>query len=345
MAQEQLFQEFQLLTNKDWQLKAEEGLRGQPITSLQSNWFGLDIEPYYSSEDILDSARQLPLRATTTGWINYVSITVENEIQANKLARDSLMIGATGLYFNLIEPANFNILLEKIDLSACAIAFEGQVNVEEYLLYAEQNTSADKLSGFVGRPEIYTVTTSKEFYPTVIAPSSENELSVLTTILFELHKILRPIAEDHATPIIQNIAYKLEMSLNYFFSIAKIRALRILLKRFFSAYSLDFNEADFHIISLSKYWNKSDYAPHENMLKATTSAMAATIGGCNSLIIESGDSDDQEKLVARNISSILEFESFLNKVADPAAGSYFIENLTDNIVNKVWQNFMDGLDS
>jgi len=345
MSQEQLFQDFQALAKKDWQSKAEKDLRGKSFSSIQSNWFGLDIEPYYSHEDILESGRKTPLRLNTAGWINYVNIIVENETRANKLARNSLMLGATGIYFNLIKPANYSVLLNKIDLSACAIGFEGQVKAEEYLLYAEQDTTAGKLSGFVNKPELYSSSTGRSFYPTVLSPADENEVSALESILIELFSILKPITEDTVHSAMQNIAYKLVIGNNYFFSIAKIRALRILLKRFFSAYRLDFNEADFHIISLSKYWAKADYAPHENMLKATTSAMSAIIGGCNSLIVDSGNNDKQEELVARNISSILEFESFMGKVADPAAGSYFIENLTDKIVNKVWQNFITRIAS
>jgi len=139
--------------------------------------------------------------------------------------------------------------------------------------------------------------------------------------------------------VIQNIAYKLSMCSNYFFGIAKIRALRILLNRFYRGYKLDFPPAIFHIIAQSTPWANDDYKPHENMFKATSSAMAAIIGGCNSLIIDPGSEDEQEALVTRNISSILEFESYLGKVADPAAGSFFLENLTNDIVDKVWQDF------
>ncbi|RLD25054.1 MAG: methylmalonyl-CoA mutase [Bacteroidetes bacterium] len=136
------------------------------------------------------------------------------------------------------------------------------------------------------------------------------------------------------------MAYQVQMSTNYFFGIAKIRALRILLSKIFSAFSLDHSIEDFHIIAASTPWIESEYDPHENMLKATTSAMAAIMGGCNSLIVSPGYDDKEEDLVARNISSILEFESYLDKVADPAAGSYFIENLTNDIINKVWADFV-----
>jgi methylmalonyl-CoA mutase len=64
--------------------------------------------------------------------------------------------------------------------------------------------------------------------------------------------------------------------------------------------------------------------------------MSAIIGGCDDISINPFDEsfstpDDFSRRIARNISIILKEESYLDKVIDPSAGSYFIENLTAQI--------------
>jgi methylmalonyl-CoA mutase len=338
MSQNQMFSEFKKLSKNDWLNKAEKDLRGKPLDDLSSNWYGLKIDPYYSIEDI-NSNKTTPIIAIKTGWINYVEIEVEGEIEANAIALKHLNLGATGILFKLKNSVDYSILLDEIDPGHCAISFTSKTDSGAYLQYILTNYPEAIISGFIDDQVVNSNRTADDFYTTILKGDSEDEVIELTEILFNCYQLLDTITEDAAEIVISNIAYEVKMSTNYFFGIAKIRALRILLHRFFSAYKLNIGADIFHIIACSKAWVKSDYEPHENMLKATTSAMAAISGGCNSLIINPGYEDDQEELVARNISSVLEFESYLGKVADPAAGSYFIENLTKDIISKSWSEF------
>lgn len=336
MSQNQLFSEFLANTKSDWLVKALSDLKGKSIDSLKSNWYGLNIEPYYTQEDLKSIKTSSPLSTKNNGWINYVRIEVESAEQANKLAHTALMLGATGIVFNLISSPDYHKLLAGIEQPHCAIAFTGNVDVDEYLRYSATQIQAESLVGFIDTAIPHHNKISNNFFPAVIHGKSDNELLDLEEILREIYLLLDPVTKEERGLIIKNMAYQVEMRANYFFGIAKIRALRILLNRLYSVYHLDTSYTDFHIIAVSAPWQANEYEPHENMLKATTSAMAAIIGGCDSLIILPGYQDAQEELVSRNISSILEFESYLDKVADPAAGSYFIEHLTNDIVNNVW---------
>ena len=83
-------------------------------------------------------------------------------------------------------------------------------------------------------------------------------------------------------------------------------------------------------------------SPHTNMLRATTEAMSAISGGCDALSITTYDetfqeSDEFSRRVSRNISTILKEESYFDKVIDPSAGSYFIENLTFEIAENAFK--------
>ena len=208
-----------------------------------------------------------------------------------------------------------------------------------YLDYLDNNHPGAKISGFIDQQLVEPTSNSDKFYPTIIRGENTNEITELSELLSMCYELLGEVENDDAEKVVNNMAYEVAISANYFFGIAKIRALRILLSRFYQAYQLTFSSDVFHIIARSNAWVNSDYEPHENMLKATTSAMSAISGGCDSLIIAPGYEDEQEELVSRNISSVLEFESYLGKVVDPAAGSYFIEHLTDEIVNAVWAAF------
>jgi methylmalonyl-CoA mutase len=338
MSQDKLFGEFEEHTKIDWLSKATADLKGKSVDSLASDWYGINIKPYYTTEDL--PLKVAPsLLSSNSGWINYVCINVNSENQANKAAHDALMLGATGIIFNLNNIPNYAALLAGIDLSHCAIAFGGSVSIENYLKYAERQVQRDNLVGFIDGSTPLSTKISDPFFSSCARGESSNELIELEEILDKVRSLNGSSTGDELNKAICSTAYRVQMSTNYFFGIAKIRALRILLSKLYSINDLDLTTESFHIIAESTPWQADDYSPHENMLKGTTSAMAAIIGGCNSLIVSPGYEDAQEGLVARNISSILEFESYLDKVADPAAGSYFIERLTKDIIDKVWQNF------
>lgn len=123
---------------------------------------------------------------------------------------------------------------------------------------------------------------------------------------------------------------------NYFMEIAKVKTYRIVLHQLAQLYPLDLAPEEIHLFTVSSRWSKSKKEPSNNLLRNTTEAMAAIIGGCNTLLIEPHDSNFQKpdafsKRMARNISCILKEESHFDKVIDPASGSYYVENLVHSL--------------
>jgi methylmalonyl-CoA mutase len=343
MIKNQIFAEFNQQSKDDWLAKAQADLKGKPVESLSSNWYGLNIEPYYTREDFTPIDSAVPLTTKNEGWINYVTITVESDKQANNLAKEALMLGATGVVFNIINSTNYSELLAGIELEHCAIAFAGDTDTEKLYDFIDSLPGKHNLSGFIDNQIATDKMISANFFPTIIGSENQDEIQELQGILKNMYHLLHNVDDTKAEITISNIAYRVQMSTNYFFSIAKIRALRLLLNKFYRAYKIELAPGYFHILACSHAWHNKDFEPHENMLKATSSAMAAIIGGCNALNITPGDDDEQEIMVARNISSLLEFEAYLSKVADPAAGSYFLEQLTNDIVNTVWKDVKASL--
>lgn len=121
---------------------------------------------------------------------------------------------------------------------------------------------------------------------------------------------------------------------NFFVEIAKLRAIRILWSQVASAFDLEQSAIRIHVRTANE--NKALYDPYINLLRVTTEAMAAIIGGCDSLTITPCRFDAH---LAENVHHLLREESRLGRVMDPGAGSYSIEALTDQIAGEAWKLF------
>jgi methylmalonyl-CoA mutase len=133
---------------------------------------------------------------------------------------------------------------------------------------------------------------------------------------------------------------------DYFPEIAKLRAARLLWSVVLNGFLPGTGESikmDIH--SVTTRWNKTLYDPYVNLLRTQTEAMAAVTGGTDSLTVEPYDitfrqPDEFSERIARNQQLILREESSFGSVADPSAGSYYIENLTRLIAEKSWDLFV-----
>lgn len=139
------------------------------------------------------------------------------------------------------------------------------------------------------------------------------------------------------------IHFNFSIGSNYFLEIAKFRAARKLWHKILDAYGVeDHHQAYLH--GSSSAWNKTMYDPYINMLRTTTEGMSAAIAGCDSITLHPFDEtfeqpDDFSRRIARNVQTLLKEEAYFNKVTDPAAGSYYIEKLTNKIAEAAWGCF------
>ncbi|HRY33237.1 MAG TPA: methylmalonyl-CoA mutase family protein [Bacteroidales bacterium] len=134
---------------------------------------------------------------------------------------------------------------------------------------------------------------------------------------------------------------------DYFPEIAKIRALRLLWSRIVEQYvAAESLIPGMFIHSCSGTWNKTVYDPYVNMLRTTTEVMSAAIAGADEISVLPFDAayavpNEFSLRLARNQQIILREEAYLGKIIDPAAGSYYIEKLTDNLASAAWDLFRD----
>lgn len=150
-----------------------------------------------------------------------------------------------------------------------------------------------------------------------------------------------------ASKVAPHIQFSFSIGSSYFIEIARLRAARLLWAHIVKKYQTDSDDdAKMFIHSTTSEWNKTIYDPYMNLLRSTTEAMSASIGGTDSMSINPFDifykePDEFSERIARNQQIILKEESYLDKVVDPSAGSYYIENLTASIANAAWALFLN----
>lgn len=162
-----------------------------------------------------------------------------------------------------------------------------------------------------------------------------------------------------AAVVAKKIKFNFGISSNYFLEIAKFRAARMLWANIVSAYEpkclRDCDNkgengecrcaAKMAIHAETTSFNLTMFDAYVNLLRTQTEAMSATLGGVDSLTVSPFDKvyetpDEFSERLARNQQLLLKEESHFDKVVDPAAGSYYIENLTASIAKQAWELFL-----
>lgn len=317
-------------------------------------------------------------------WTNYEFVHVTGGAGANKAALNALEMGADGILFNLDQTAELpapDVLLDKVLCDHCHLSFHSSKNivafVEDYINYLEKNgNNPQNINGFYGRDALAAWTTGYEepgnnyfkelanlFEKTATYPNfkpltvssyalEHSGASVVQELALTINMAVDyfdRLTDQGLSPdrVIQGTVFSLSVGSDFFMEIAKFRAFRILFHEVAKGYGLSrFHAGDIKIHGTSGYWNKTLSDLNNNMLRNTTEAMAAIIGGCDSIQITPHDDTQKStkassRRIARNISSMLKDEAYLDKVVDPVAGSYYVENLTHELVKGAWALFKE----
>jgi methylmalonyl-CoA mutase len=133
------------------------------------------------------------------------------------------------------------------------------------------------------------------------------------------------------------------VSMNFYMEIAKMRAARLLWTRIVSEFNPE-NEKSLMLRTHSQTsgWSLTEQDPYNNVVRTTIEAMAAVFGGTQSLHTNALDEaialpTEFSSRIARNTQLIIQEETGITKVVDPWAGSYMMENLTQDIADKAWE--------
>ena len=198
--------------------------------------------------------------------------------------------------------------------------------------------------------EIEALVTSENYKSITVNASKylEYNFTTIQEIGFSLSQgveYLNMLTEKNidASLVASKMQFTFGIGSNYFFEIAKIRAFRKLWELVLIGYNVSDTYTTIHSETKISSQNESD--KNYNILRNTTKAMSAVIGGCDYLAILPHDKEKTNlqfsKRIARNIQHILKEEAFFDKVINPADGAYYIEHLTDKIASEAWGLFQE----
>ena len=148
-----------------------------------------------------------------------------------------------------------------------------------------------------------------------------------------------------AASVLRQFQYIVPVGTSYFLEIAKLRAYRLLYEKLAEQYVNQ--SSGIPVLYLQAYTSPvkaTEEDIYTNLLRGTTAAAAAVLGGCDMLTVRPFDESLREPnlfayRMARNTQLILRHEAFFDRVIDPSAGSYYIETLTDKIAQGAWSFF------
>jgi methylmalonyl-CoA mutase len=159
---------------------------------------------------------------------------------------------------------------------------------------------------------------------------------------------IRALSEHGLKPasIAPRLRFTFAVGPQFYLEISKFRAFRLLWSRVAQGFGLTPEQSKARVHAKTNRWNKTVLDPHVNMLRVTTEAFSAVLGGIDSLHISPfdevlGGSDEISRRIARNVHTLLSEEFHALAPADPAGGSWLVEKTTDDLARKAWALFQD----
>lgn len=149
-----------------------------------------------------------------------------------------------------------------------------------------------------------------------------------------------------ADEVAARIKFNMGVSSNYFMELAKFRAARMMWAQIARQYGAADDACKMACHATTSRFNQTLYDAHVNLLRSQTEAMSAALAGVDSITVTPFDlpykrPDEFSERIARNQQFLLKEESHLDKVADPAGGSYYVETLTVSLAQEAWKLFLD----
>lgn len=361
-----LFSDFTDVSAKQWKQKIQADLKGADYNDslIWKTNDGLDVKPFYHLDEI-----DIPLynNQERFDWNICQTIYVQDLKTSNSKAIDAINRGANSIYFIIPDlSVNLNKLMQNIDFKQVNIFIKTLFLEIDYLnSYEELFTNPNihlhtDIIGNLYKTGNWYNSLEHDYQQFEVIIKKTNSISVDlslyqnagATIIQQLAYGLAQINEyfNHLdNTIAENkkatlkVIFHVSVGSNYFFEIAKLRALRTLYGALANEYG--FNQNCLIFARPSKR-NKTIYDYNTNLLRTTTECMSAILGGANfinnlpydAIYHKNNEFGDR---ISRNQLLILKHESYFDKVRNPSDGTYYIEELTNQLAGKALDLFKE----
>lgn len=377
---DQLYSLFPGTTKAQWIAQLEKDLKGSPWASLRWNLEDeLAIDPMYFPEDRLEWRGAIVNARPLGSWEIGEIFEVEDPASSNALVREAIRGGINSPGFLLLrklEEVELEALLDGIDPESTVLNFgefypdkdplgllrqfsgwldrqgvdkskvRGSIDFDPFLDWTEPpfedlvqaiRFCADEL------PHFKVLQINGRYYHAGASELS-NELALMVAkgaeYLARMEERGIPASQTH-----HFLQFSVALSNSFFPEIAKLRALRILWNNVLAAFGFADPAPLEIVVHLAK--ETQDEQVHTNMIRAGAQAMSAIIGGADRLYVLPANAALKEpptpftRRISRNVQHLLRLESHLGRPVDPAAGSYYLEQLTDLLASKAWEKFQE----
>jgi methylmalonyl-CoA mutase len=366
-----LFHEFPAVSRAEWKTRAVAELKEKPYDTIV--WHtpdGFDLEPWHSHEEKAKHLELPPCRMVNT-WKNCPRIAVHDPESANRAALKSFKLDAAAIEFVMTHPSlcssdNLKLLFAGINTSNVAIHFSGNLPSSHELLatLAILPGFTDNSGGLLAdlgdmkffdpgkllsHFRILPILLPRfRFLAVDTIPFHEKGSTSAQEIAFALagaSDYLHRFIDAGISPesIVAAMEIILPVGSSHFTELAKPRALRYLLGHLFKAYGASGSCLP-HLFARTSERNRSLLDPYTNVLRLTTEAVSAILGGYDTLQIGVFDTGlsvnlDIAERITGNIHLILKEEASLDRVVDPAHGSHYLEAMTRELAEAGWTIF------
>ena len=356
-----LFNEFDPVSSKLWKQKIQYELKGTDYATLVwESPEGIKVKPFYHIDETKD-----PVTATTKAAPFKIvqDIFVKDIAKSTARALSTLKRGAEALRFTISNPETdaakllediyttvpvyFYLQFLSIDFVKKLDALAQQQGYTFYVLTDTVGHLAKEGNWVAGQDNFDVLNTISSTCKHISFLSIDGKLyqnsgaNVVQQLAYTLAHANEYFNRVHSInkPVVLQVA----VGSNYFFEIAKLRALRLLFNLIAKEYG---HKHDCHIIATPAKRNKTLYDYNVNMLRSTTECMSAILGDADAVVNLPYDalyhkSNEFADRIARNQLLILKHESYFDAVNNPADGTYYIEELTQQLAEKALLLFKD----
>ena len=348
------------VSSKQWKQQIQFELNGADYneTLIWNSPEGIKVKPFYHRDENITNYK---VNSQATKFKICQNIFVHDLEKSIYRANDSIARGAESLRFT-IEDKSIDIekLLNEINLENISVYFNLNFISIDFVIKINDFANKKGTKIYCNFDPIGHLAQDGNWIETIEKNNFEaiNNISAIENLkLCGIISINAALFQNSGANIVQQIAYAVGQALeyfnniqnintqivfqvavgtNYFFEIAKLRALRLV----FKAVATEFNHnLDCHILAAPTKRNKTIYDYNTNLLRTTTECMSAILSGADTIAnlpydnLYHKDNEFADR-IARNQLLILKNESYFDKVNNQADGSYYIESLTNQLAEK-----------
>ena len=315
---------FEKKTLQDWENLVQKQLKNENIYEILSkeNLEGIIVKPYYDS--VNRKLSNLPKVEESTHLVS--------------------------LYHESSEENVFAFLLNNnVEDFQDKVIFVNDKDLAEHIIIEDSNRYFSLIDVF---SEDDNGSLNEQLAKELLAKNFEKNLCIDVslhqnsgaTIIQQLSIVLakaKELTEVFGAEILSKISIKVAIGANYFFEIAKVRALKLIYNQLSKEFGLD--EIPF-IFAETSLRNKSRNDAENNLIRSSLELSAAMIGGADAVFSNDyklGNSDSVSEEISFKQQIVLAYESIINVFDDAGNGSYYVEDLTQKFSEKSWKLFLE----